>query len=328
MARFFARRLLVIPLALLLVNFLSFTYAHYARPMRAARSPLGGGPIQVQPLIPAYQVYLQSMLRLDFSAQLATPGSIRTGPANLGDTVWNATKASLGLIAIASLASVTLGLALGLAAVRTNPPRVARWLTLTATVGLAMPSFYIGSLFILASIFYVLWRGTGTPIPFPLSGFGWDRHLVLPLLALMARPTVQVAQVTANLLSGELSEQYVVAARSLGRTWREIRNRLAFRPIIAPVILIVAASTRLLVGELILIEWLFRWPGLGRLLAWTLVPAQLTSREGSPIFLNPPVMALVITVIAAFFLFGDLLAAFLVRILDPRLRSVSDSVRN
>jgi peptide/nickel transport system permease protein len=184
-----------------------------------------------------------------------------------------------------------------------------------------MPSFYIGSLLIIGLIFYVLWRGPDTDLLLPLSGFGWDVHLILPVIALMARPTFQLAQVTAGVLSGELSKQYVIAGRSLGQTWRSIRLRYAMKNVIAPVILTIAGLQRFLVGELIMIEWLFRWPGLGRILGWTLVPSQLTSSSGSPLFLNPPVMATVLTLIAALFLITDLIAAVFVRYLDPRLQA-------
>jgi ABC-type dipeptide/oligopeptide/nickel transport system permease component len=319
MIRFILRRLAIIPIALLLVNFLGFTYAHYARPLRAARTPYVRA-VEAGLLLPAYGAYLESLFNLDFGLQLNVPGSTRTGPISLGDTLWRATGASLGLMAVALAASLVLGFFLGFKAVNTEPPGVARWLTLVSTMGLAMPSFYIGSLFIMGLVFYILWRGPGSQIPLPLDGFGWDRHLVLPALALMARPTVQLAQVAAALLSGELGKQYVVASRSLGYTWRSIRNQYALRNVIAPVILTIAGLLRLLVGELVLVEWLFKWPGLGRLLAWTLVPAQLTSSSGSPLFLNPPVMAAVLTLIAALFLLSDFLAALLVRLFDPRLR--------
>ena len=321
MTQFILRRLLFIPIVLVLVNFLGFTYAHYARPLRAARTPFVRAE-EAGSLLPAYQAYVVDLLQLDFGMQLDVPGSVRSNVAvTLGETLSKATSASLGLMALALLLSVILGFLLGFRAVQNDPPGVASWLTLVSTVGLAMPSFYIGSLFILGSVFYVLWRGPGTDMPFPLDGFGWDRHLVLPILALMARPTVQLAQVTAGLLSGELSKQYVVAARSLGYTWRSISSQYALRNVIAPVVLTIAGLLRLLVGELVLIEWLFRWPGLGRLLAWTLVPAQLTSSRGSPLFLNPQVMAAVLTLIAALFLLSDFIAAILVRIFDPRLRT-------
>ncbi len=326
MIRFILRRLLLIPIALILVNFLGYTYAHYARPLRAARTPF----VQVEeapPLIPSYTTYVESLLNLDFGLRLNLPGS-RTGPTALGETLVSATQASLGLLSIALVLSVVFGLLIGFPAVRNDPPGVSRWLTLVSTVGLAMPSFYIGSLFIIGLVFFVLWRGPGIDMPLPLDGFGWDEHLILPILALMARPTVQVAQVTAGLLSGELNKQYVVAGRSLGHTWRSIRYHYALRNVIAPVILTIASMLRLLVGELLLIEWLFRWPGLGRLLAWTLVPAQLTSSQGSPLFLNPPVMAAVLTLIAGLFLVTDFIAALLVRNFDPRLRNPESEAVN
>jgi peptide/nickel transport system permease protein len=319
MSGFILRRLLFIPFALVLVNFLGFTYAHYARPIRAERTPYVQA-VEAGPLLPAYKEYLQSIVNLDFTMEVNVPGR-RTGPISLDTVLINAIIASMGLLAVAMLLSITFGFVFGFSAVRNNPPGVARWMTFFSTVGLAMPSFYIGSLFILLMVFYVLRRGPGTGMPLPLDGYGWDLHLVLPVIALMARPTVQMAQTTANLLSGELGKQYVVAARSIGYTWRSIRNSYALRNIIAPVILTIAGLLRFTVGELVIVEWLFKWPGLGRLLGWTLVPAQLTSSQGSPLFLNPAVMATVIVMIAALFLITDFTAAILVRVFDPRLRN-------
>ncbi|HEX6304924.1 MAG TPA: PQQ-binding-like beta-propeller repeat protein [Anaerolineales bacterium] len=120
------------------------------------------------------------------------------------------------MLGLTLILSVILGLVIGFGAVRNDPPGSARWLTLVSTVGLAMPSFYIGSLFVMGSVFYLLWRGPGTDPLLPLDGFGWDAHLVFPTLALMARPTVQVAQVTAGLLSGELNKQYWEFAEETG----------------------------------------------------------------------------------------------------------------
>jgi peptide/nickel transport system permease protein len=184
-----------------------------------------------------------------------------------------------------------------------------------------MPSFYIGSLFVWLLISYLLKGGYGTQLPFPIRGFGWDRHLVLPVLALMALPTVRIAQVTAELLKDELDKQYVVAARSVGYTWRAILRRNALHNIVASVILSVASAVRLLVSELIVIEWLFEWPGLGRLLASTLIPSGISSPVQAPMFLNPAAVAGVLAVFAALFLITDLIAAALVRLADPRLRT-------
>jgi len=327
MAKFIIQRLLIIPLLLLLVNFLGFTYAHYARPIRAERTPY----VQVEeagPLMPEYLDYLKTLVSLDFGLEIATPDNARSNaPSTLGETLVSATIASLGLLAVSLSISIILGLFLGFKATKNDPPDTSRWLTISSTVGLAMPSFYIGSLLIIGLVFYVIWRGPDTDMPLPLSGFGWDVHLVLPVLALMARPTFQLAQVTSGVLSAELGKQYVIAGRSMGRTWRSIRVHFALKNVIAPVILTIAGLQRFLVGELIMIEWLFRWPGLGRMLGWTLVPAEFTSSSGSPLFLNPPIMATVLTLIAALFLLTDLAAAIAVRYLDPRIMDQGSDVK-
>lgn len=321
-----ARRLLVFPLILLVVNLSGFAYAHYARPLRSERTPYVAQE-EVTPLLPAYSEYLGNLFQFNLTEQLALPGAEnRDSMKTMSEAVVQATFASLGLLTISLGLSILVGFYLGYVSVKTEPTGIKRWLPSVATVGLAMPSFYIGSLLIFASVFYVLKRGPGTQIPLPIDGFGWDLHLVLPVLALMARPTMQLAQVTAGQLSGELEKQYVVAARSLGYTWRSIRSQFALRNVIAPLILTVAGLLRFTFGELILIEWLFRWPGLGRLLAWTLVPAQLTSSRGSPLFLNPPLMATVLVIIAFFFLLSDFVAAILVKVFDPRLRNPESEV--
>jgi peptide/nickel transport system permease protein len=312
--RFVLRRLAVIPAALLLVHLLGFAYAHVAGPIRAARTPYVFVQPDAPPLIETYGSYMEQAIRLDF-------GRVPGAEESLGNVILDATIASLGLLVLALVFGVLMGVFLGFRAVKINPPRTSQWLTLFSTIGLAMPSFYIGTLFVVASISYVLWKGPGTQTPFPIRGFGWDIHLVIPTLALMVLPTVQIARVTSGLLVEELGKEYVLAARSLGHTWRAVRGRLALRNILATLILTIAGSIRLLVGELILIEWLFQWPGLGRLLGWTLIPPLLSSSGGSPLFLNPPVVAAVVTVLAAVFLVTDFIAAVLARVVDPRLRT-------
>jgi ABC-type dipeptide/oligopeptide/nickel transport system permease component len=85
------------------------------------------------------------------------------------------------------------------------------------------------------------------------------------------------------------------------------------------VILSIAGSFRLLIGELIVVEWLFSWPGLGNFLASTIIPGTLSTNLGATgLFLFPPAVAGVVTVITAFFFISDLIAHLLVRIYDPR----------
>lgn len=140
MTRFILRRLAIIPIALLLANFFGYAYAHLVLPIRASRIPylfasLPGG----EPLLPAYTGYLQGALKLEFGA---LPGEEEI----IATAISKASSASLGLLALGLALSVLAGLALGLCAVRSESRGVSRWLTLLSTMGLAMPSFYIGNL--------------------------------------------------------------------------------------------------------------------------------------------------------------------------------------
>jgi ABC-type dipeptide/oligopeptide/nickel transport system permease component len=82
--------ILIIPLLLLLVNFLGFTYAHYARPIRAARTPYVRAE-EPEPLIPSYVNYLKTLFNLDFDMEFVTPITARSNtPTTLGETLKSA----------------------------------------------------------------------------------------------------------------------------------------------------------------------------------------------------------------------------------------------
>ena len=314
MLRFIIRRILIIPVALVVIHFLAFTYAHYAAPIRAARTPYLRQQIVETPLLPSYWAHVKELF---IGGEETLPESRQEFFASFRQ----AAGASLGLLGIAMTLAIVLGVLLGLQAVRVQPPGIHRWLTPLTTVGLAMPSFYLGSLGILAVVYYVLYLRPGSPGLLPIKGFGWDNHLILPSLVLSLRPMVQIAQVVAGLLAGELGKQYVVAARSFGHSWRNIRWKTAMRNILAPVLLTVAGTLRLTFGELVVIEWFYSWPGLGNMLASALVPGALSSQLGAThYFLNPPIIAAIVAIISAVFLVVDLIASVSVRVFDPRLR--------
>ncbi len=295
------RRLALIPVALLLVNFFGFAYGHL----------VGGAPGSV---LPTYLTYLKGAIRLDLGVM---PYAARQDP--IAGYLARTGTASLGLLLLAFAVSIFLGIVLGLRSVRAEPPRVVTWMTLFGTVGLAMPSFFIGSLVLAAAISYLIWGPSRLPVP--IGGFGWDAHLVLPALVLLVRPTAQIAQVMSGLLVDELGKQYVVAARSVGHPWHRIFRRYAWRNILAAVFITIAGSLRLLVGELIVVERLFNWPGIGLLVSQILVPPRLSNAAESLQFLYPPLLAAVLTLFAAVFLLADFLATALAAAIDPRLRA-------
>lgn len=320
MVRFLLRRLLILPFALLVINFIAFSYAHVAQRVQQTQNPFGSAVDTSVPLLSLYRTYISHLTRGDWG----TLPQIGSAAQTVQEVVLPAATASLLLVAIAFTLSVVIGLLLGLAAVRAIPPALKGWLPPLASVGLAAPSFFIGALGITLVLAWSLRSGDGRLL-LPLNGYGLDAHLLLPVLALSLRPAMQIAQTTASVLVDELGKQHVITARSLGIPLRTIRTKHALRNALPTIILSVAASLRLLIGELILVEWLFGWPGLGRLLSTALLPPTIASIGGvtsgaARIFLHPELLAAILTLFGLIFLLIDFVSSLAAFAIDPRLR--------
>ena len=301
MIRIVINRLLWILPILFLANLFGFAYASFAR-TRAGVSSFFVSSNSQSSILSDYSAYLASLFDSALWSGLA-----------------QAAINSLGLLLLALLVAVALGFLLGMWAVRLNPPRIAGWLTPIATLGLAAPSYVIGTFGIVAIFAWLIW-GPNRPPPLPFKGFRWDSHLVLPVLALAARPISQIAQMIASLMVDELRQPYIMAARGKGLADRQLRWRHAFANVRAPLIQTVASSLRLMIGEQILIEALFSWPGLGNVLANTLTPSGIigATQVVEAGFLRPSLVATLATLLAALFVFVDSAAALLVTAADPR----------
>jgi ABC-type dipeptide/oligopeptide/nickel transport system permease component len=306
MLRFILRRLLTFPLILLLANFIGFAFAFYFVPLISNSNPYDTGESLLPPLFPEYAAYLTKFAKLDFGVTYnGEPVFVAIARFSLN---------SFGLVAIALFLSILLGVFLGRLAVRRDSMKVSAWLTVLATLGLASPGFYIALLLISAFLVMAIY-GPGVFIPF--QGFGWDAHLILPVLVLMVQPTVKIAQVTGSTLVDELQKPYVKAGISLGHTFRAMKDRFAFRSVIASILQAVAYSARLMVAELIIIERLFNWPGLGKFIGAVLQPASFSSTT----VMNRATMAAILTTLVLIFLLIDLITILIARMVDPRLRT-------
>ncbi len=319
MFRFILRRLLILPLILILVNATAFIYAQLSAQAQQASSPWGAARQQPPPVLENYQAYLNQVLEGNLGEMPLVNESVTS-------IALPALGKSLGLLGIAVGISVTLGFVLGLAAAKANPPSVRTWLMPLVTLGLAMPGFFIGIVLTMILLSPALKTQSGTFLP--VAGFGWDAHLILPVLALSFRPTMQIALVTANIFKEEYFLRYVTMERAFGNTWHAIRWRKVMKNALAPILATIASAFRLSVAELILVEWLFNWRGVGSLLVQTLVPPNISSPwsvSGShAYFLHPPLLAFLMVVFALLFLLTDLFTSALARAADPRLSVTED----
>lgn len=305
-------RLLLLVAVLAGANFGGFAYAYLAR--STAGNPFFGNQADAGGLFPAYAAYVRQISTASLT-DVAVYGD------DFGRVLLDATLASLGLLLVSLAVSIVIGITIGLLGVRVRPPGVRGWLTAVTTVGLSTPSFFFGRL-VVALFLLMIINVPGASMPLPIQGFGWDVHLVLPVIALSLRPTAQIGQIMAGLLAGELGRQYVTAARGKGLAEARVVRHHALRNVWAPVFQAMAGTVRLMVGELVVVEWLFAWPGLGYLLAATLIPAEFASASVESRFLDPPLVASILTIFAVVFVLTDLLAGQAAAMADPRQRQV------
>ena len=127
-----------------------------------------------------------------------------------------------------------------------------------AVSGISMPPFALGIL--LVEVFSV-WLGW-----FPTVGAESWRHYVLPSITLGAGVAAVMARFTRSALIEILSEDYVRTARAKGLPARQVLSRHALRNALIPVVTMMGLQFGFLLGGSIVVEKVFNWPGMGRLL--------------------------------------------------------------
>lgn len=165
-------------------------------------------------------------------------------------------------LALAALIGIALGV---LAAARANTPVDAAVMGL-AQLGLAVPNFWFGILFVLLFSITLGW--------FPSGGFpGWGAGplaaltaLVLPAFALALPQAAVLARLTRSSMLETLGDDYIRTARAKGLTRGQTLRRHALRNALIPVLTMLGLQFSYLIAGTIILENVFALPGLGRLL--------------------------------------------------------------
>jgi peptide/nickel transport system permease protein len=202
--------------------------------------------------------------------------------------------------------AVLMGVPLGvLSAVRQNSGMdyVLRVLSLS---GLAMPSFWLGLLILMAFVKYFDTIPIYTEQPASLG-----RELLLlcvPAAAVGFRSSALMMRLTRSSMLEVLRQDYIRTARSKGAPERSVNYHHALRNAILPVVTVVGIEAAFLMGGLIVTETVFNIPGVARYLV-----TALTQRD-YPIVQNLVMFIAVIVVLINFLV--DMLYA----VLDPRIK--------
>ena len=126
----------------------------------------------------------------------------------------------------------------------------------------AIPSFFVAYFLQIAVIVFGSNQVTGTRF-LPVYGFGYDEHIVLPLLAVAIPAVAVTAQLTAARVSDVLDAEFINTANAKGllRSWI---MRVHVLPHALPVALEgLGSGLRISVASLPIVEYIFQWNGIG-----------------------------------------------------------------
>ena len=248
-----------------------------------------------RPWIVQYLDFLAAVPRGDFGTSIRER---RPAMIMVFQHFWPAT---VELAAAAIVLSTALAIPLGIVSA-TRKDRAADHASRIASLFLqSMPGFWFGLMLIL--IFAVELKGL-----LPAYGSGSLRHLILPAVALAAAPLAQnVRLIRAGMLE-VLQQDYIRTARAKGAPERLVLYRHVLKNAALPFVTVAGLSLGFMLSGAIIIETVFSWPGLGRLLV------QAASARDFPV------------IQAGVFLFGvifvlvNLAVDLLYAVVDPRVR--------
>lgn len=272
--------------------------------MASIRDRLGlDEPVPVQ-----YLHWIGSFVRGDFGVSISEHRPV-------ADMLKETIPRTLQLTILALILEVILGLGLGmLAAVRRYSLR-DRVLTIVFLLLYSIPSFYLAYLLItfFCLKFPVLPAGGMTSLHAQSSGLitvAGDRfsHLVLPVFVLGFGSAAGLARYMRGSVLDAVGQEYIRTARAKGLEDNRIYWLHALKNALPPVLTVVGLSFPFLLGGSVIIEKIFAWPGMGRLIVDSIFARDY------------PVVLAANFIGACMVIAGSLLADVACAVVDPRIR--------
>ncbi|CAN5835645.1 ABC transporter permease [soil metagenome] len=229
---------------------------------------------------------------------------------DFGDSLWqrlpalpiviDRIPATLYLAGVTLLIAVPLAVLLGVVSA-SRPRSIAdRIVTVVSLSGVSTADFWLGLMLILLFAVQLGWL--------PTSGYGGPEYVILPAIALAARPIGRISQVVRSAMLDEMSKGYVTTARAKGLRERVVIFSHTLKNAAIPVVTLAGDEASVMLNGAVVIETLFGWPGVGILLI------QAIERRDLPV-IEASVMAIAVMIVTV-----NLLVDLAYTLIDPRVR--------
>lgn len=246
-----------------------------------------------EPLWSQYLAYFVALARGDLGV------SMRDGRAALA-IVGERLPATLALTLPALALKLVLGIPAGIYAALHRGTALDRGLMVAAVAGFTVPSFVLGLILMLVFAVLLGWL--------PSGGADTWRHAVMPVLTLGIGGAAVLARFTRSAMLEVLGQPYVRTASAKGVTWTRVVFGHVLPNAMIPTVTVVGFMFGNLVAGAVVVESVFSWPGIGRLLV-----AAVSNRDLA-------VVQAILLLVAGTMVVANLVVDLAYGLLDPRLR--------
>jgi peptide/nickel transport system permease protein len=254
-----------------------------------------------QPLWKQFATWIVGIPRLDFGISMWTGRPI-------SHEIAIRLELSIELALMATFIAVLISIPLGTIAAVRQDTWVDYVVRVFSIAGLAMPSFWLGIIIILAFVIYFHWLP-----PLIFTSFWVDPkanllQLIWPALAVGYRYSAVATRMTRSAVLEVLREDYIRTARAKGLWERAVVIRHALKNAMLPVITVVGLEFAFLVGGLVVTEQVFNLNGIGKLFVEAISQRDYTMVQS------------LVLLTSFVFVFVNFLVDLLNAFIDPRIR--------
>ncbi len=226
----------------------------------------------------------------------------------LGPMIAEAIVRSAVLAGISIVLVAAIGIWLGVYSGVRRGTRVDRFISVGSYFFISVPEFFWAILVIMLFTGYLGWFPSTGYAPLSEGFWNWARHIVLPVATLVSGLVAHVSRLTRSSMIETMQAQYITAARAKGLPENVVVRRHALRNALVPTITVLAIDVGLLMGGIVVVETVFSYPGLGRLLIFAIEQKDL------------PLIQAGILAVTAVYALANLAADLLYAFFNPRIR--------
>ncbi|MCA3356776.1 MAG: ABC transporter permease [Roseomonas sp.] len=209
--------------------------------------------------------------------------------------------ATLALTLPALAIKICLGIPAGIYAALHRNSLADRMVMIIAVAGFTVPSFVLGLLLVLVFAVQLGWLPSG-------GQESW-RHGILPVITLGLGGAAVLARFTRSAMLEVLGQPYIRTASAKGVPWRAVVTGHALPNAAIPTVTIIGFMVGTLIAGAVVVESVFSWPGVGRLLVVAVANRDLA------------VVQCILLLVAITMVCANLIVDLLYGLLDPRLRA-------